>query len=438
MHYEEALQWIHSIARFGSNLGLSRIRALLKSLGDPHAGLRFVHIGGTNGKGSTAAFTASILQEAGYRVGLYTSPYLKSFANRISVNGSDISRDHLTYFVELIRPLVDEIAADPALGQPTEFEVVTALAMAYFAEVKPDIIVLEVGLGGRLDATNVVTPLVTLITTVSLDHMDVLGNSVEEIAFEKAGIIKGQAPVITGVTTEEALTVLSQRSEECGAPLYRFGADFCYAGRRSCSLKGQYFNYKSLSCCYENLFISLLGEHQLLNAAMAVAASEVLNRQGFVIPETSVRGGLEKTLWPGRLEILNYAPLVVIDGAHNIEAIRALVHSVRNLFAYHRLVIVLGILKDKEVEEMLEAIVPLADELIITTPPSPRASDPREIRKLSLPLARGPVTVKQSVSDAVSTALKRAGSSDMVLVAGSLYTISRARELLIDILDARQ
>ncbi|MGI6097307.1 MAG: bifunctional folylpolyglutamate synthase/dihydrofolate synthase [Dethiobacteria bacterium] len=436
MRYSEALQWIHSIKRFGSKPGLSRISALLERLGNPHHRLRFIHIGGTNGKGSTAAFAASILEACGYRVGLYTSPYLEQFTNRIAVNGSDINFWHLVRLVERIKPLVEEIAATD-LGQPTEFEVVTALALTYFAEMKPDFVVLEVGLGGRLDATNVVSPLLSVITTISLDHTQVLGDTLAKIAYEKAGIIKQGAPVITAVSSREALAILEQHSRESKVPLYRLSTDF-FCSARSSSLKGQLFDYRGLFCSYKELFIPLLGEHQFANAALAVAVSELLREQGFKIPESSLRTGLKNTRWPGRLEIIKESPLVVIDGAHNIEAIKQLEHSVRNLFSYERLHLVLGILGDKAVEEILSIIVPLADRLIVTAPVNPRAAAPEEVKQLSLPFARGAVIVKQEIADACAYALKTACPADMVLVTGSLYTISEARKALLLMGEASQ
>ncbi len=430
MHYEEALAWIHGIARFGMNQGLERIEALLDLLGNPHRACKYLHIGGTNGKGSTAAFAAAMLEAAGYRVGLYTSPYLVQFTNRMSVNGQDIPRDFLVELVQKIKPLVEEIAADPLLGQPTEFEVVTALAFCYFAREAPDIVVLEVGLGGRLDATNVVQPLVSAITTISLEHTQVLGNTVEAIAREKAGIIKEGAPVVTQATGE-AIPVFEAVCREKGVPLYQLGKDFD-AVSESESEHGHIFHYRGLYQNYRDLHISLLGQYQVKNAALALAALELLGQRGFSLPEAAVRAGLSKASWPGRLEVLRRSPYVVIDGAHNLEAFQQLRVAVRRLFAYRRLIMVLGILSDKAVGHILAEILPLADEIILTAPNSPRAADPRALQELVAELAPAlPCMISREIPAAVDLALSRAGAEDLVLIAGSLYLVSDARHYLL-------
>lgn len=428
MDYEEALSWIHSIGRFGMNQGLVRIEKLLHELGDPHENLNFLHIGGTNGKGSTAAFAASILETGGYRVGLYTSPYLEQFTNRMSINGVDIPRERLVELVNRVRPLVENIAADPAFGQPTEFEVVTALALAYFGAESPDIVILEVGLGGRLDATNVVRPLVTAISTISLEHTQVLGNTVEDIAREKAGIIKEGSAVVT-LAKDEALSVLGDACRRKNVPLFSFGQEFS-AEKVSGNLNGQLFHYRGIGHTLPNLQISLLGDYQIKNASLALAAMELLIKKGFNIPEEAIRNGLASARWPGRLEIMRRSPLVVIDGAHNAEAFQSLRSTLQNTFAYRRLILVLGILGDKALENILEIIVPLADALVITKPNSPRAADPEDLQKISCKMVNGPIIVEENIPDAVNLAISMARSPDLVLVAGSLYVIGDARLFL--------
>jgi len=427
LDYGEALSWIHSIGRFGMNQGLQRIELLLRYLGDPHKKLKFLHIGGTNGKGSTAAFAASVLEAAGYRVGLYTSPYLEQFTNRMSINGSDISRERLVELVQRVKPLVEKIATESPYGHPTEFEVVTALAFCYFAEEAPDIVVLEVGLGGRLDATNTVQPLVTVITTISLEHTQVLGDTVEAIAREKAGIIKAGSPVATQAGGS-ALEVLQNVCREKNVPLFSLGKDF--SGEKIAGdLKGQSFNYRGLRHNFSNLHIGLLGDYQIDNAALALAALELLEEKGFAIPDEAFRRGLHNTRWPGRLEIMRRSPLVVIDGAHNLEAFRKLRQVLKRTFAYRHLILVLGILGDKAVEEILQEILPVADVLIITTPNSPRAAKPRDLEKIASKMISAPVYVEESIPNAVKLALSLARAPDLVLVAGSLYLISDVREL---------
>ncbi len=428
MDYREALSWIHSISRFGMNQGLQRIELLLHYLGDPHKKLKYLHIGGTNGKGSTAAFAASVLEAAGYGVGLYTSPYLEQFTNRMAINGKDISRERLVELVERVKPLVERVAAESSYGHPTEFEVVTALAFSYFAGESPDIIVLEVGLGGRLDATNVVQPLVTVLTTISLEHTQVLGNTVEAIAREKAGIIKEGSPVATQARGV-ALEVFQNTCREKNVPLFSLGEDF-KAERVAGDLNGQSFHYRGLRHDFFNLHISLLGDYQVNNAALALAALELLEEKGFLLPEEAIRSGLHNARWPGRLEIMRRSPLVVIDGAHNLEAFQNLRQTLNHTFSYRRLILVLGILGDKAVEEILQEILPAADILVVTKPNSPRAADPRDLEKIASKMISGPVYVRESIPDAVKLALSLARAPDLVLIAGSLYVISDARQFL--------
>jgi len=432
LQYREALSWIHSRERFGMNQGLQRIEALLGYLGDPHKKLNFLHIGGSNGKGSTAALAASVLQSAGYQVGLYTSPYLEQFTDRMSVNGKEIPREHLIELVSVVRPLTEKIGKDSSLGQPTEFEVVTAIAFAFFAEVKPDLVVLEVGLGGRLDATNVVSPLVSVITTVSLEHTQVLGNTVESIAFEKAGIIKNKTDVVTQVTGG-ALTVIKEICREKNAHLYSLGRDFrgemVYG-----DLDGQIFHYHGMTREIASLKIPLLGEYQINNASVALAALELLDKKGFTLPEEAFRRGLQAVRWPGRLEILGRDPLVVIDGAHNLEAFQGLRQALTQVFSYRKLILVLGILADKAMEDILLEIVPPADKLVITRPNSPRAAEPADLGRIVRAVSKKPVFIEEKIASALERAFSLASPEDMVLIAGSLYLVSEARQILQEVI----
>lgn len=427
--YQEALAWIHSIERFGMNQGLERIEALLGYLGNPHKKLRYLHIGGTNGKGSTAALAASVLQAAGYRTGLYTSPYLNQFTDRMSIDGEEIPEDKLAELVSIVRPLAGRVAKDPLLGQPTQFEIVTAIAFAYFAAARPDIVVLEVGLGGRLDATNVVNPLVTVITTISLEHTGVLGKTVEAIAGEKAGVIKEGTSVVTQAKGN-AFAVIEEVCRQKNAPLYQLGKDFSaeYVGG---DLEGQTFNYLGLSRNFIGLGIPLLGHYQIDNASVALSALELLGRKGFMLTENAFRFGLSRTRWPGRLEILRREPLVVIDGAHNLEAFQGLRQALPKTFSYKKMILILGILKDKAVEEILKEIIPLADKLIITRPDSPRAADPLHVKKIAAKLTNGQIFVEEEIPAAIKRAFFLASSQDLVLAAGSLYLISEIRNHFI-------
>lgn len=436
--YQETLNWIHGIGRFGMKPGLERISALLERLGNPHHRLKFLHIGGTNGKGSTAAFVASILQAAGCRAALYTSPYLLSFTNRMALNGRDITPVELVELVELLRPLVEEISADPQLGQMTEFEVVTALALTYFARQQPELVIFEVGLGGRLDATNVVTPLISIITNVSLEHTEVLGDTVQAIAREKAGIIKPGVPLITAATDSEVLSVFEERRRELKAPLYRVlpqgevGAapkNGVFYSRQEVTPAGQLLSYRGFGHTLTDLFIPLRGGYQVANAATALAALELLSRQGFTVDEASLRRGLAETRWPGRLEVLASEPLLIMDGAHNPAAMRQLADAVPEYFCYHRLILLLGIMADKDIQTMMRSIAPLADEVVLTRPALPRAADPRDLagQLNQVPGFAGRVHVEDDMGRALEFALSLASPADAVLVTGSLYTVSDAR-----------
>ncbi len=437
--YYEALDWIHGLGRFGMKPGLERIRAMLERIGNPHHKIRFVHIAGTNGKGSTAVLLASMLQAAGYRVGLYTSPYLQSFNNRMAINGHDIEQDELVELVGQVRPVVEEITADEQLGQPTEFEVVTLLALAYFARKQVDLVVLEVGLGGRLDATNVVTPLLSIITNVSLDHTDVLGDTLEAVAVEKAGIIKQDIPLLTASDDPKVLAVIMARALELKAPLYcLFSPDNNTTGktrppavfRHMFSEQGQIFNYSGYNRSYEKLFIPLLGTYQLNNAATALAAVELLADYNITVNEEAIRRGLAEAVWPGRLELLEQSPKLLIDGAHNAAAVKNLADAITGYFKYQRLILVIGIMANKDVSAMMSAILPLCDIAIFTKAGLPRAADPgylAEIALHQLGFDQQKIKVVYDIASALDEGLNLAGPEDMVLVTGSFYTISEAR-----------
>ncbi len=436
--YREVLNWIHGIGRFGMKPGLERISTLLQRLGNPHHRLKFLHIGGTNGKGSTAVFVASILQAAGCRAALYTSPYLLSFTNRMALNGRDITPAELVELVELVRPLVEEISADPQLGQMTEFEVVTALALTFFARQQPDLVIFEVGLGGRLDATNVITPLVSVITNVSLEHTEVLGDTQQAIAREKAGIIKPGVPLVTAAADLEVLAVLEERCRDLKAPLYRVLSqgesgpapeNSVFYNRQEVTTDGQLLSYHGLELTLADLFIPLRGGYQVANAATALAALELLSRSGLTVDEASLRRGLTETRWPGRLEVLTREPLLIMDGAHNPAALRQLAAAVPEYFNYQRLILVLGIMADKDIQTMMRFIVPLADEVVLTRPSLPRAAHPLDLADhiRQVPGFAGRVHLEDDMGRALQFALSLASPADAVLVTGSLYTVSDAR-----------
>jgi len=427
LNLPEALSWIHSLYRFGSKPGLERTEAILARLDNPHRRLRCLHIAGTNGKGSTASMMASMLEAGGFSVGLYTSPYLESFTNRMAINGCDISAVELVRLVAEVRPLVEEIGRTD-LGPPTEFEVVTAMAFTYYGRAKPDWVVVEVGLGGRLDATNVITPAVSVITNIGLEHTQVLGDTVEQIAFEKAGIIKAGVPVVTAAEKPGAFDVIVDIANQKGAPLWAVDREITYTGGPA-TLDGQVFDYRSPHNNLKALKIVLPGRHQVRNAATAVAARELI--PGLQFNAAAVRSGLIKARWPGRLEIFSRDPLVLVDGAHNSDGIQALAQALGEMLAGRKLRLMLGILGDKAVEEILRLIAPLATaELVVTRPNNPRAADPHAVAALAARYAVSPVTVIPDISEAVREVLNRLSSEEALCVSGSLYTISEAREAL--------
>lgn len=441
--YLDALEWIHGLGRFGTRPGLERITALLELLGNPHKQSNFVHIAGTNGKGSTAAMLTSMLRASGYNVGLFTSPYLLSFTNRMAVNGADIEPKQLIELVERTRPLVDLVKSDPKLGELTEFEVVTALALTYFAEQDVDLVVLEVGLGGRLDATNVVTPLLSIVTNVSLEHTEVLGDTVEEITFEKAGIIKAGKPLLTAAEDSLVVSGLQDRCLQMSASFNRvypiLNGESSHPGQRPAAFlqeiteNGQYFSYSGYKLQLDKLFIPLRGSYQVTNALTALAAVELLENEGFIVDEERLRQGLAGTEWPGRLELLQKNPLLIMDGAHNPAAIERLSVSLPEYFHYKRLILIIGMLADKDTGAMLEHILPLADVVVFTRPTLPRAANPEDIAAFAeehLKLQKEHYLAPDH-KEALEKALKLAEPEDAILVTGSLYTVSDIRAYYI-------
>ena len=437
--YMKALEWIHGLGRFGIRPGLERITVMLEMLDNPHHRVRFVHIGGTNGKGSTAAMLASALRSAGYRIGLYTSPYLLSFTNRMAVNGSDIDHGQLVELVDEVRPLVEKISSDPRLGPMTEFEVVTALALTYFSRQGVDLVVLEVGLGGRLDATNVVDPLISVITNISLEHTDVLGDTIEAIASEKAGIIKEGRPLLTAAENKTVLKLFRDRCDILKAPFNRVSyipaeikagnveKPFAVQGR--IAEEGQFLDYNGFEMQLKDLFIPLRGAYQVMNAGTALAALELLKKENILVDESSIRKGLKDTSWPGRLELLDKKPLLIMDGAHNPAAMKKLSESLPDYFFYRKLIIVVGMLADKDTGAMLSDILPLADTVVFTKPTLPRAAEPAELADFAvkhLNLAKDYHVIDEH-GRAIDLALEIAGPEDAVLVTGSLYTVSDVR-----------
>ncbi len=422
MNVEEAIAYIHSNFWKGSTPGLTRTQTLLARMGNPEKKLKFVHIAGTNGKGSTAAMTAAILQQAGYRVGLYTSPYIYRFHERFQVNGVEISDEDLISVTEFIKPLAQAMEQ-----KPTEFELVCCIAFEYFARQACDIVVLEVGMGGAMDATNVIdTPEVAVITNIGLDHTEYLGNTLEAIAETKAGIFKehGHAVVYRGTPGVEA--VFERIAQEKHMQLQK--ADFESLLLHSHSLEGQVFDCGSR----KGLRLPLLGSHQLHNAAVVLGIIDALKAQGWQISEEAVARGLEAVRWPGRFDIVGRDPLFIIDGGHNPQCFDALISNIQDYLPGRRLIALTGVLADKDYADMYKPLMPFVQEFVCITPPTPRKLDADQLA-LFLGQAGAKATACDSIEAGVAMALEKAGKDGVVLCFGSLYTIGATRDALLEV-----
>ncbi len=419
MNAQEAINYIHSFFWKGSIPGLERTQELLRRLGNPEKKLKFVHIAGTNGKGSTAAMTASILQKAGYRVGLYTSPYIYRFNERIQVNGEQIADEDVAAVTEYVKQYAEAMEE-----KPTEFELVTAIGFEYFARQKCDIVVLEVGMGGALDSTNVIeTPEVAVITNIGLDHTDYLGDTVEKIAETKAGIFKegGHAVIYRGAPSVEEVfeAICAQRNVKLKK------ADFDSLVLRSHSLEGQVFDCGSR----KELFLPLLGDHQLHNASVVLSIADTLIEKGWNISEQNIRDGIRDVSWPGRFDIVGRDPLFIIDGGHNPQCIDALVKNIRDYLANRKIIALTGVLADKDYGEMYRPMMPYIQEFVCITPPNPRKLEATELAE-HLRRVGATATPCESIAAGVKLAMEKAGSDGVVLCFGSLYTIGDIRNAL--------
>jgi dihydrofolate synthase/folylpolyglutamate synthase len=430
MNYDEAMSYIKNTAKFGSNYGLSRTEKILDLLGNPHKKLKCIHIGGTNGKGSTTAMLNAILMEAGFKTGMYISPFIEEFEERIQINGKNISKEHLCSIVTEVSQAVDEVVR---LGfeHPTEFEIITCAMFLYFYRMQVDYAIIEVGLGGRLDSTNVINPILSIITSISYDHMHILGDTLEKIAGEKAGIIKEGVPLILYPQEDESLKVIEERCKEKNSPIIKVARDCVNLFQVTNKSNGDYIQrivIKTKECDY-NVNLSLLGKHQLLNCATVIYAVEQLKSMDIEIKSRHITLALEKVKWPGRMEVMSVDPLVVIDGAHNIDGIKKLTESIDIYFSYNNLVLILGILADKQVEQMVETIVPKAKKIIAVTPNSDRAELGAELAEV-IKKYNSNVEVIEGYSDAFKTGIKNCSSEDLLLVCGSLYMIGGMRGII--------
>jgi len=431
MNYQEALQFISSVSWKGSVPGLERIQELMHRLGDPQDGLRFVHIGGTNGKGSVAAFISHILRAAGFRTGLFISPFIEVFNERMQVNNEYISDEELAEITAYVRPFAEQME-----DVPTEFELNTAIGFVYFSRHACDIVVLEVGMGGEFDATNVIkSPEVAVITAIGLDHTEYLGDTLEKIAATKAGIIKPGCKVVLyresaaegPYDNDPVLKVIQKRCEEQGAELYL--SDPGMLKRIRSDLEGQSFLSE-----YGQLDISLAAAYQQYNLAAALTAVRALQDAGFSITPAQIRQGVQETTWPGRFEILRRSPVFLVDGAHNPHGMEAAVKSLADTFPGKKLILIFGVLADKDYQKMLELILPLAGTVLCVTPANPRALQAADlaarIRKMTPDPDEVQTEIMEGIDDAIKEAYRIARPEDVICAIGSLYMISEVKARL--------
>lgn len=427
MNYEEAINYIKETAKFGSKYGLERTEKLLEFLGNPHKKVKTIHVAGTNGKGSTTAMLTSILMENGYNVGTYTSPYIEEFEERIQINRNNILKSDLCDVVSKVKEAVEKVC-ECGYGNPTEFEIITCCGFLYFYNKAVDFIVVEVGLGGRLDSTNVIEPILSIIGSISYDHMQILGNTIEAIAYEKAGIIKPNTPVVLFPQVKEAEKVVEEVANKNNAPLIKVPNNIAIFDK--IIKKDTLMQHIKIDDNFINEYdLSLLGVHQVLNSSVVIYAVKELINLGVNISKESVIKGLSKVKWFGRLEIMNDNPMVVIDGAHNIDGIRNLCESVKKYFKYNKMILILGILADKQVKDMIDTIAPMASKIICVTPNSERAELASELKKEIEKLNINCESI-EDYEKAYEKALVYSDDDDLLLVSGSLYMIGDMRKVI--------
>jgi dihydrofolate synthase/folylpolyglutamate synthase len=419
MTYQQTIKYLYGLQKSGIKFGLSRISSLLKSFNNPQDILKTIHIAGTNGKGSTGAILSSILIRAGFKVGFYISPHLVSLTERIKINEREISEEKVVELTGLIRKRLNDGINDYKI---TFFEFVTALAILYFIEEKVDFAIMEVGMGGRLDATNIVKPIISIITNISQEHEKFLGKTMAEIAREKAGIIKKESVLISAATQPEVLALFKKTCLNRKTDFYQVGKDF-----RAENISGQSFNYSGKKGNLSGLKINLLGKHQITNATLALGAIEVLKDKGCQIDKEAIYQGLARVNWPGRLEIVKRSPLIILDGAHNPMAAEALKKSLSEEFDYKRLFLILGIMEDKNFKAIISKLAPLAFKVIFTKPKCHRSTSPQLLYEHAGRFQKVSQTI-ESVEEAIKYSLASAQREDLICITGSLFTVGEAKE----------
>lgn len=420
MTYDEALKYIHGVSNFFCKPGLDRIRELCSGLGNPQDKLKFIHVTGTNGKGSVCAMLNSVLCEAGYKVGLYTSPYVREFNERMRINGENISNDTLARITERVKAVAEKMQ-----DSPTEFELITAIAFEYFLEEGCQVVILEVGMGGRLDATNIIdAPLLSIITGVAIDHTAFLGDTVEKIASEKAGIIKKNSVTLYGGENSCAEAIIADECKKMQSILCK--TDYSKLKIRSMDLDGSLFDYRSR----ETISISMLGAYQPRNAAIVLDAIDNLSGIGLKVSEEDVRSGLAKAKWPARFEIIKNEPLVIFDGAHNPHGIDAAVESIKDYFGNKKVTVISGVLRDKDYHKIAESITQVASCVYTITPSNPRALSAEEYAEIYIKSGISSIPCP-SIEEAMKKAMKQAKNDNTaVFCLGSLYTYCEIIKLI--------
>jgi dihydrofolate synthase/folylpolyglutamate synthase len=424
-NYEDTVNYLYNLRKHGIKLGLSNIRGLMSILGEPHSAFKSIHIAGTNGKGSTASILASILKENGFRVGLYTSPHLTSFTERIKINNRKIYEDEVIKLTTRINNLIKDRDL-----KPTFFEFVTAMAFYYFALKRVDWAVVETGMGGRFDATNVIDPDVSIITNVGIDHVEFLGGSIPEIAFEKAGIIKKGVPVITASGHPDAIREISEIANKSDSHLHIYDRDFRskFLSMNAAGIHFDYYGYND----YKDLFLSITGKHQLHNVSLAIRACEILQNNGIDILETSIIEGLKNVKLEGRFEIISLTPVMILDGAHNPEAADTLCETINGVFADKKCIVVTGILKDKDAKGILKSLSRIADTMILTRPKGERAIPTEKLNEYLRSFKETyieRVILTDNVEEALNVARREWDKDSIILITGSFYTTGEVKEL---------
>jgi len=415
--YNSCLETLYSLRRYGIILGLDIIGNILKGVGNPQNNFNTIHVAGTNGKGSIASALSTILHKAGYKVGLYTSPHLVRFNERICIDNQPVSDEDVVASYNAVKNVYY------GSREPTFFEFNTAMAFYEFGKHNVEWAVIETGMGGRLDATNIITPALSIITNISLEHKLYLGNTISEITREKGGIIKKGVPVVTGVTQKNAISALTSIAKSQSAPFYRFGDSFRIRRNRNSS-----FNYFGIDHVWRHIQTGLIGKHQINNAALVLAACELLIKNHLDLTLKNIKDGLEQNRWPGRLEIVSSSPLILLDGAHNLNAARHLAKYLSENLSDRNITLLIGILDDKPYKAMLKDLLPLCRKVILTRPKIDRALATEKL----YPVARkiiSDIHIIPDVDKAIIHAIENASPEDVICIAGSLYVVGEAKEL---------